>query len=124
MPRSSVIFAMTLCLAGALALPARADALKNAFLELPAAERVAVQAELARADLYLARTDGRWSSTTERALQRGADRLAQVSRNRVHPVLHRSEGARSYLDALKTGAYAALLVADEATEGWGFLSGN
>lgn len=104
---------------------ARADALKEAFLGLPAADRVAVQTVLAQADLYLSRTDGLWSSSTERALHRGADKVAQLSRDRIHPVLHRPEGARSYLNALQTGQYASMLIVEKEAAGWTtFLTGN
>jgi len=124
MTRPLTLIVAALILGVGFADMARADALKEAFLELPATDRVAIQTLLARADLYLAPPDGRWSRSTERALHRGADKLTQLSRDRVHPVLHRPEGAHSFLAALQTGEYATLLITGKTSDGWGFLGGE
>mgnify|MGYP001175605773 CR=1 FL=1 len=102
------------CLFGAPA--ARADALRDAFLGLSSDSRRAVQTELARAELYLAPTDGQWSSSTDRALRRGADKVTQVTRGAIHPNLSRPQGIQLYLSALESGKLADLLYPKPTTE--------
>lgn len=99
-----------LLLAGVLAVPAAsADTLREGFLSLPRESRSAVQSELARAELFLAPADGTWSSWTDRALRRGADRVAQVTGGEVHPDLYDPDGVTTYLSALESGMLSKLL---------------
>lgn len=119
--------ALTLTGVSLLGAPAaRADSLREAFLDLSTDSRRAVQAELARAELYMAPADGYWSSSTDRALRRGADKVTQVTRGRVHPNLNRPEGVQLYLTALESGRLSSLLypVKDDDNGLFNFLKGN
>lgn len=120
----------TLVLLGPLAATsARADVLREAFLNMSLDSRRAVQGELARADLFLAPTDGQWSSWTDRALRRGADMVTQVTLGDVHPNLYRRDGVQLYLAALESGKLARLLHQQEPEQKetdnglFGFLKG-
>ena len=92
-----------------LAQGAQAESLGQTFRALPQAQRVAVQRELARADLFLAETDGDWSAATERALLRSVETLAQKTGDRLHPRLSDPGTARGYLTRLGAGSYSQLL---------------
>lgn len=88
---------------------AQAGTLGDTFATLPAPTRVAVQRELARADLYLAEPDGNWSMATERALLRSVDAIKQKSNDRLKPKLVTEAAVTKYLEALGDGTYSRLL---------------
>ena len=88
---------------------ALAGDLGAAFHALPVDTRVAVQAELAAVDLYLADPDGDWSAATERAVLRSVDTIALNSGSRIRPKLSSTPAMKSYLEALAEGSYSAYL---------------
>ena len=95
---------------GLLAPPfAHALGLSASFQSLPEERRIAVQKELARADLLLAPVDGRWSGSTERALRRAVETIAMKSNDRLHPDISSPAQAAQFLAALGDGTYARLL---------------
>ena len=100
-------------LLAALCLPfgsaALAGDLGAAFHALPVDTRVAVQAELAAADLYLADPDGDWSAATERAVLRSVEAISLNSGARVRPQLTSTPAMQSYLQALAEGSYSSYL---------------
>ncbi len=88
---------------------AQALGLSASFQSLPEERRIAVQKELARADLFLAPVDGRWSGSTERALRRAVETIALKSNERLHPDISSPAQAAQFLTALGDGTYARLL---------------
>lgn len=100
---------LVLCLAMVLAAPAQADVLGEAFRSLSERQRIAVQRELARADLYLAETDGHWNAATERALLRGVETVALKSHGDVQPRIGSPEEARRYMQSITDGSFSQLL---------------
>lgn len=104
--RPVLILAM---LSMAMAPGASADTLQAVFSALPQGERVALQSELARADLFLAEVDGHWSPLTERALLRSVEAVAQKTGDRVHPRLSDPGEVLRFLHALEEGSFSTLL---------------
>lgn len=109
MPRAIPPLALALALALAAPAAAQADVLGEAFRALPERQRIAVQRELARADLFLARTDGHWNAATERALLRGVETVALKSHGDVQPRIGSPEEARLYMQAITDGSFSELL---------------
>jgi hypothetical protein len=110
MSRPSVCRLSVAFVLGCLAAPlAQAGSLYDAFGALPKDKRVAVQKELARADLYLADANGTWSAATERALLRSVETIALKSQDRLHPKLNSVPAVTQYLRALSDGTYSRLL---------------
>ena len=109
-PSLRALLLAALCLPG---LPfgsaAFAGDLGAAFHALPVDTRVAVQAELAEVDLYLADPDGDWSAATERAVLRSVEAIALNSGARVRPQLTSTPAMQSYLEALAEGSYSSYL---------------
>ena len=99
------------CLAFGLPIipPAHGQVLGASYQSMPEERRIAVQKELARADLFLAPVDGRWSGSTERALRRAVETIAMKSNDRLHPDISSPAQAAQFLDALGDGTYARLL---------------
>ncbi|SOB90428.1 hypothetical protein SAMN05877809_101186 [Rhodobacter sp. JA431] len=85
------------------------DALWAGFSSLSHADRIEVQRELERADLYFAPIDGKWSAATEQALRRSVETIALASGDRIHPKVNSQTSAARYLDDLGEGAYRRLL---------------
>jgi hypothetical protein len=77
-----------------------------AFGSLSEEARIAVQEELAAADLYLADADGDWNAATERALLRSVETIALNSGDRVHPKLSNGPTIIRYLEDLGEGTYS------------------
>jgi len=100
-----LVFALAL----AFGAPAQADVLGEAFRALPEPQRIAVQRELARADLFLAKTDGHWNAATERALLRGVETVALKSHGDVHPRIGSFEEAQLYMRSITDGSFSKLL---------------
>lgn len=92
-----------------VATTTRAEGLDESFLSLPEDNRIAVQQELARAELFLAPVDGRWSGATERALLRSVETIALKSNDRLHPDLSSPAQTAQFLTELGDGTYARLL---------------
>lgn len=121
MLRTSVLIALGLC--GAVPGPLSADVLGETFLALPQAQRIAVQRELARADLYLAEANGHWNAATERALLRGVDTVALKSHGDVRPRIGSPEEARLYMQAITDGSFSNLLYGGSLWH-WAFSFGD
>lgn len=111
LPRSfaALLCAVLFCLGLFGTAGARADVLASSYNALPVEKRIAVQRELKRADLYLAETDGRWTSATERALRRSVETIALMSQDRLHPDLRNSVETVRYLVDLGEGTYSPVL---------------
>ncbi|MFD2173608.1 hypothetical protein [Rhodobacter lacus] len=97
------------CLGAAMPGVACADALAASYRSLSEADRIAVQRELRRADLFLGNTDGRWTGSTERALRRSVEKIAQISQERLHPRIGTESEAVQYLGDLGAGSYRRIL---------------
>lgn len=104
-----------------VAAPVWAGDLRAAFHALPEDTRVAVQAELAEVDLYLADLNGDWSAATERAVLRSVDTIALNSGDRVHPKLKSTRSMQVYLEKLAEGSYATYLRPGDYSAGTAFL---
>ncbi|SOC02908.1 hypothetical protein [Rhodobacter maris] len=107
--RSALLGAALLCLALGVPDAAGADGLAASFRALPEADRISVQHELRRAELFLGDADGRWTGSTERALRRSVEKIAQVSQERLHPRIGSETEATQYLDDLGAGSYRRIL---------------
>ena len=118
------MFAAVICGLGLLSAgSAAAGDLRAAFHTLSEETRVAVQAELAEVDLYLADPDGRWSAATERAVLRSVETIALNSGDRVHPRLTSPRAMRHYLEKLADGAYGTYLRRGDFSGGSAVLRG-
>lgn len=109
MRRLFVTVTLAAGLAGLSAAGLRAETLQQTFTALPVKARVALQRELARADLFLAETNGDWSAATERALLRSAEDIAMKTGDRIHPKLTNAQEANRYMTRLAEGSYSRLL---------------
>lgn len=92
-----------------LPAPSLGNEIKDAFRALDRQSRIEVQAELARADLYLGEPNGSWSPATERALQRGVETVALHSNGMEHYRMDSAEGMSAFMAALTTGKLDHLL---------------
>lgn len=116
------------CLAAPLAVGLapglQAETLQQTFTALPVKARMALQRELARADLYLAETNGDWSAATERALLRSAEDIAMKTGDRIHPKLTNAQDAQRYMTRLAEGNYSRLLYGGNFLERIFFLDSD
>ncbi|MBZ4022358.1 hypothetical protein CKO11_07795 [Rhodobacter sp. TJ_12] len=98
------------------------DGLREGFNALSQEERIAVQRELARADLFFAPVDGHWNSATERALRRSVETIALASGDRLHPKINNPSAASRFMSDLGARAYRRLLYGGSLFERVFFLS--
>lgn len=111
-------------LVAGLAPGLRAETLQQTFTALPVKARVALQRELARADLFLAESNGDWNAATERALLRSAEDIAMKTGDRVHPKLTNAQEAQRYMTRLAEGSYSRLLYGGNLLERIFFLDSD
>lgn len=100
---AGAVFSLSLATAG------QAETLADTFTALPKSQRLAVQRELARADLFLAEVDGNWNLATDRALRRSVETLALKTGDRFHPHLSSAKEVQNYMSKLGDGTYSRLL---------------
>jgi hypothetical protein len=91
------------------AAPVAASSIANAFTHRPADIRIAIQKQLAQAELFVGVIDGTWGGATERALLRGADKVADVSNGKIQPDLRSPRELDRFLDDIAAGIYNELL---------------
>lgn len=101
------------------AAPAQASPLASAFADRSEATRIALQTRLAQAELFVGVVDGKWDGATERALLRGADKVAYVSNGQIKPNLRSPHDLDRFLDDLAAGVFDdALRPTPRAKAGW------